>query len=121
MVSTYPRSRPSSAAWLMALIVVAGLVLYAVSQHAIERHGSIAVTIYEQCQHSSQGSWRRPSDRRVANICQLDDGTWGIRIDSESGAPITSFARQQARTIADVVAYLRAQGYTKWIGRGVFP
>lgn len=117
MTLSLQRTNPVMYLILLALAVV---VLYSASNHAKQRHGeTLADTIYNTCQHNSLGSYRRAKDNRIANICQLEDGSFAVRID-ENGHNVSDFVIDNAKTLQDAIRYVQESKFMRWIGIGVF-
>lgn len=122
MITTYPTKTSSiNPLLVLVLIVIVGGALFIASQHAREKHGSEADMVYRECGRNSLGSYLNPTNGRIANICQLQDGAWAVRIDADDGENVTAFIRYGTRTFREMISYLRSSGFTKNLGQGVFP
>lgn len=67
---------------LAAVVGAGGGVAVAPSQHAIERHGAAEVNAIRRCVQDSNSIRRfwRLRNGRLAVMCKLPDGRWGIEI-----------------------------------------
>ncbi len=82
------------------------------SEHATVKHGSDAVAVQEcLVKNGTYQIWKNPQNNRLANICHLDDGRFGLFITEETGDPVTAFIKNKMRDFADVVRYLENSGY----------
>ena len=102
--TTFTQQRqPTFPFWiiLLGLALALGLVLainVQPSQHAVERHGTDALAI-RNCLDSNGPTevWRHKTEKdKFIEICQLDDGRWGMRIirkAEEKFYEITCFCR----------------------------
>lgn len=95
--------------WLL-LISLLFAVLYVLSEHAVERHGTEA-EIVQACieKNGAIQEWLQPNGR-LARVCQLDDGKFGIEIVDEEGNNITAFIKNRMRTLEQVEQYLANKG-----------
>jgi hypothetical protein len=91
---------------LIAAIIIA---MAAVSMHALTKHGQSAITA-TQCVDYPDLRMVNPTTGRIASICITEDG-WGITITEADGQPVTSFLKEKAKTLQDVIRYLRNAGY----------
>lgn len=102
------------ALFLIAALAFGGLLLIThqqdISLHALERHGNEAVMV-KQCldQNGPLQIWQQPNGR-VAKVCQLDNGQYGILIEDANGNNITAFVKNKSRTLQQVMQYLRNKG-----------
>lgn len=90
---------------LLALIIM----LAAVSLHALEKHGEKAI-IASQCADRPELRMTNPQNGRIAFVCMTERG-WGVAIIESNGNPVTSFLKDRARRIEQVIRYLRNSGY----------
>lgn len=81
----------------------------ALSAHAIERHGSLAVTA-SQCYDNPELKMYNPQTKRTAYVCLTERG-WGIYIANAAGENVTAFVKEKATRLAQVIKYLRNAGY----------
>ncbi|RJR10010.1 hypothetical protein C4588_04275 [Candidatus Parcubacteria bacterium] len=105
--------------WVVILIamLLMGVLLVATHQtqinlslHALDRHGNEALMV-KQCldQKGPLQVWQQPNGR-IAKICQLDNGKFGILIEDANGNNITAFVKNKSRTLQQVIQYLRNKG-----------
>ncbi len=93
---------------LIALALAAAAV--ALNAHALERHGSEAESV-AQCV-SGGGEiqrWMEPGGR-IARVCQIDPGLFGVLIETADGQNVTAFIKNKMRTLGQVEQYLKNQG-----------
>lgn len=91
---------------IVAMILIA---LAVVSMHALAKHGQAAV-MASQCADSPQVRMRNPVTSRIAFVCLTETG-WGVVITERDGQPVTSFLREKAKRLEQVIRYLRNGGY----------
>lgn len=91
---------------IIAMILIA---LAVVSMHALAKHGQAAV-VASQCADFPQVRMENPINGRIAFICLTDSG-WGVAITERNGQPVTSFLREKAKRLEQVIRYLRNGGY----------
>jgi hypothetical protein len=100
-----------------ALIILAAVLFVALAQsHGARRHGWNAVDV-RSCLND-QGPlqvWENPFNGRRANLCQLDEQTFGLQIIIQDGAgtwnEITAFVKNKLTRLDQVMQYLRNGGY----------
>lgn len=96
---------------LKALILLALVImLAAVSLHALEKHGEKAI-IASQCADRPELRMTNPQTGRIAFICMTEAG-WGVAITESNGNPVTSFLKDRAKRIEQVIKYLGNAGYS---------
>lgn len=96
---------------LIVLVVVGALWMFSV-QHAVDRHGSVAMNIINQCTNN-QWSFEvtNPNSRRVARVCKLlDTGKFGIAIFEDDNSVVSAFLNK-AKSELEAVKYLQNTGY----------
>jgi hypothetical protein len=100
----------------MAMMDGVEQVLYTLSQHAVERHGSLGEYIFQQCNPNNfQLHLYNPERNRHAFACWLPDlGKWGVSIFEERNGweHVTSFPNR-SRTIEELLRYLLNRGYAR--------
>lgn len=92
-----------------AIILAIIIMLAAISLHAIAKHGQDAVTA-SRCADFPQLRMENPITGRIAFICLTDRG-WGVAIFESWGEPVTSFVKEKAKTVEQVIKYLKNAGY----------
>jgi len=90
---------------LLAIIIA----LAVVSMHALAKHGTAAI-VASQCADYPQVRMENPANGRIAFICMTERG-WGIAIVEANGNPVTSFLKDKARHLHQVIRYLNNSGY----------
>lgn len=95
----------------LRLLFVLALIVMAVAMafHAIEKHGAEAMNVYQCYENNGPSQVWHGGDRYIF-VCELEDGRFGLLIESLDGKPITAFIRNKARNIGDVVEYLLRRG-----------
>jgi hypothetical protein len=95
---------------------VEDVTLMQASDHAVQKHGSVANTIDDICRDTGGVStMANMNTNRKAVICRLEvDGItyYGVSI-YEKGKNISSFLKEKMRTLDQVEQYLNNQGYVK--------
>ena len=104
MTMTNRTSAPHSIILLAIIIALA-----VVSMHALAKHGTAAI-VASQCADYPQVRMENPANGRIAFICMTEKG-WGIAIIEADGNPVTSFLKDKARHLHQVIRYLRNAGY----------
>lgn len=95
---------------LLSILVVSILIaMAAVSVHAIAKHGQAAL-VASQCADFPEFRMINPLTGRIASICLTDEG-WGVAITESDGQAVTSFIKEKAKRIEQVIQYLRNAGY----------
>jgi hypothetical protein len=90
---------------LLAIIIA----LAAISVHALAKHGRGAI-VANQCADYPELRMVNPQTGRIAFICFTEDG-WGVAIIESNGNPVTSFLKDKAKRIEQVIHYMRNAGY----------
>lgn len=87
------------------------LAMFAVlSIHALERHGLKAELVkYCMQEKGPIQEWLQPNGR-IARVCQLDNGKFGIEIVDQEGRNITAFIKNKMRSLEQVEQYLINKG-----------
>ena len=82
------------------------------SDHAVLKHGDEAVLV-DQClsKNGPIGTWKRESDGRFALPCVIPDVGYGVKINECNGNNCTSFIKNKASKIIDLLRYLKNSGY----------
>ncbi|MEM4721807.1 MAG: hypothetical protein QXT73_07105 [Candidatus Methanomethylicaceae archaeon] len=79
--------------------------------HADLKHGEKAQLVRE-CADKPIIRMLNPSTGRIALICKTSVGWFGVLIrDGKTGNEITAFPKEKAKTIGQVIKYLRNAGY----------
>jgi hypothetical protein len=91
-------------------------------EHAVSRHGPIVYSVVKSCNSKSGNAqlhmrWDSPKGPRDAYVCQFpDDGMWWVVIEGEEingDNIVTAFPRPVAKTIEDMIKYLKGAGYVQ--------
>ena len=94
-----------------------GLQIYNINynSHSIIKHGSDAL-IVRSCLNNFGGihMFYNPKTNRMAEICFLENGKYGIQITEEENE-ITSFIKNRMSTLKQIMQYLENSGYTNQI------
>lgn len=85
-------------------------LLYLCEEHAVERHGPLALTIKDTCEGNPAVKLQRALDGRWALGCMYEDRKWGISIYEEDGDYVTSFPNR-AKSLEKLMKYLANRGY----------
>jgi hypothetical protein len=111
------RTESSGAFWrLLAFIIVLSiLAIIGVNvsfsmDHAVDRHGSIAVVIKNACEQKPDLEMTRPLDGRKGIGCEYMPGKFGVTIYEENGDHVTSFPNK-SKTIDRLIRYFENRGY----------
>ena len=85
------------------------------SEHAVIKHGFSAVDV-RQCldKKGALQIWVNPETGRRANLCKLDNQTFGLQIVQQRDGiwrEVTSFIKDKMTRIDQVMQYLRNCGY----------
>uniref|UniRef100_A0A6M3XHX1 Uncharacterized protein n=1 Tax=viral metagenome TaxID=1070528 RepID=A0A6M3XHX1_9ZZZZ len=80
--------------------------------HAMERHGEGAL-IVRNCfsQNGVLTTFHNPATGRKADVCEVGDGLYGLRICETNGDEVTCFLKEKLRTLEQVIRYLKNTGY----------
>ena len=100
----YNRKRTSAAPLLLLALIVGLIVMFSV-QHAVERHGSVAVDTI-QCSEGSDNliqKWTKPDGRDIF-VCDVK-GQFGIVVE-KNGDLITAFVKDKFTRLEQVMRYL---------------
>ena len=83
-----------------------------ISQHAEAKHGTEAVAV-KDCliNRGTYATWVNPTNHRIANVCQLEDGRFGVDITEANSNPVTTFIKNKMNEWQQVAQYLRNSGY----------
>ena len=88
--------------------------------HAVARHGPIVYSVLDFCKNNpnniqTQMHWDSPKGPRDAQICFFpDDGKWWVVIlgkEINGDDVVTVFDRATAKSLQDVINYLKTLGY----------
>jgi len=117
MTNNSPMQRQSySLLCLLALIAVicaiatTTAVANGLTIHALERHGDEALLVRQCLQRNGAiQEWLQPNGR-IARICQLENGKFGVEIIDDQGRNITAFIKNKMRTLEQVEQYMRNKG-----------
>ena len=104
--------------FLAILAVAVALISLAVSteayrlsvDHAVERHGNVAVTIKNHCESNPKVTMTRSMDGRKAVGCEYKPGKVGVSIYEEDGDHVTSFPNK-SNSLSDLLKYFKNRGY----------
>jgi len=79
--------------------------------HAIAKHGAGALAVYECInKNGTAGQYYNPGMDRWANICQLDNGKYGVQIINNAGEEITAFINK-SKCLKEIWHYLGNRGF----------
>jgi hypothetical protein len=83
------------------------------AQHAIDRHGIESYQAIQDCLKSNGAMMilRHSINGRVAKVCRVDAGRYGIEIDEPDGTFKTSFIPKWYDTFYKVIQYLEQGRY----------
>lgn len=86
----------------------------AVNLHPVEKHGVSVVAAVDKCFANSgpMATFHNPVTGRKAQICQMENGKFAIRVDESDGSLVTKFVKDKLKTFSQVAQYLRNCGYT---------
>lgn len=79
------------------------------SAHAVAKHGDEALLVRQCLEKNGPMQIWRQDNGRLAQVCLLPDGKFGISIDDDSGN-VTAFIKNKMRTLRQVEQYLRNKG-----------
>jgi putative hemolysin len=84
--------------------------------HPVEKHGAGLNAAITQCfdQNGSMMSFINRETGRRADLCQMPDGKFALRISERTNGGwrmVTQFLKEKLRTLNDVVRYLGNTGY----------
>lgn len=82
-----------------------------VSAHAVERHGTAALSAQECKSSTNMKIFHNAATNRSGIVCLMADGHWGVVITDEVGREITSFVKEKMKTFEQVLKYMRNAGY----------
>lgn len=85
-------------------------ILYLSTDHAMERHGEISVTIKSQCEANPTAKATRELDGRLALGCEYEPGKFGVAIYEADGDFVTAFPNR-ASTLDKLLEYFSNRGY----------
>lgn len=108
VLSVHPLNPFGFVKWLAAAIII----VFAVSQHALEKHGEVAAVIHD-CNNRGETlmTWQSPNTGRFLLCVKLTRG-WGVEVRDQSGQNITAF-RDRRDSLDSIVRYL--------LNKGAFP
>lgn len=109
MIATAEYSYPHRKPFVFLMMAMIILALAAVSMHALEKHGVKAIAA-SQCTDRPQIWMINPITGRNAFVCMTDLG-WGIAITESNGDPVTAFVKTRAKSLQQVIKYLKNAGY----------
>ncbi len=102
---------------LLALIALAVLPIVEIAvdnappiSHAVLRHGREAL-VARECMNGWELRMYNPTTERTGLICMTSEGKWGIVILNKYGEEITAFLKNKAKTLEQVIRYMRNAGY----------
>lgn len=112
------RDLDSSRIWFPLLILsvifcvlfVATNAIHGLSFHAIEKHGDEAFLVRQCMEHRGAIQEWLQSNGRIARVCELADGRFGIEIVDQAGENVTAFIKNKLRTLEQVEQYLMNKG-----------
>ena len=90
------------------LLLIAGTAILFSLEHAVERHGNDAVDV---CNADPLQTLVNPLTNRSADVCQLPDGRYGVKICGSDGCTITAFVKEKMKDLDAVLRYLTNRGY----------
>lgn len=99
------------ALWLLPAMLITDAPAVGDYQHAVEKHGAVVVDEIGNCllNRGARAIMQHPLSKRLAKICQVDIGRWGIEIDESDGRLVTRFIA--GSMFEDVIAYLTKMQY----------
>ena len=83
--------------------------------HAVEKHGSDAVAVRSCIENKGVHSlWFEPKENNYVQVCQLDNGVWGMRVCKTKACKIedevTAFIKNKMSRLDQVFNYLSNHG-----------
>lgn len=94
---------------VLAILLAAVFAAVAVSSHAVERHGMLSYHA-AQCYERPEIKMYNPTTGRTAFVCLTERG-WGVYIVNRLGENVTSFVKEKAKRLEQVIKYLQNAGY----------
>jgi hypothetical protein len=106
---------------LIRLIIILMVVTVAVTgiSHAVVKHAQEALQVRDCLERGNGGlhieNWYRAEDEHYLQVCQFDNGEFGLRVSiREGGKPqeITAFILRQYKTLLELHRYMINSGAT---------